>query len=118
LVKFFILFGDLGVYSGQVLLSTGLPHGSGKMIYEDDGRTYDGDWRHGRWHGWGRATFSNGDAFEGFYKYDQRHGHGKYSWKDGRIYEGDFKEDKRHGKVSVTSFFGYILFREIFLPCS
>jgi len=65
-------YGDKGIYSGQVLLSTGLPHGGGKMIYEDDGRTYEGDWRHGRWHGWGRATFSNGDAFEGFYKYDQR----------------------------------------------
>jgi hypothetical protein len=70
-------YGDKGIYTGVVLMSTGLPHGNGKMVYEDDGRTYDGDWRHGRWHGWGSATFSNGDAFEGYYKYDQRHGQGK-----------------------------------------
>jgi hypothetical protein len=90
-------YGNKGVYSGEVLLSTGLPHGCGKMVYEEGGRTYDGVWRHGRKHGWGEATFSNGDVFEGVYKYDKHHGHGKYSWKDGRIYEGDFNEDKRHG---------------------
>jgi hypothetical protein len=73
------------------------------MVYEEGGRTYDGVWRHGRKHGWGEATFSNGDVFEGVYKYDKHHGHGKYSWKDGRIYEGDFNEDKRHGTVSFTS---------------
>jgi hypothetical protein len=91
-------YGDKGSYSGVLLLSTNMPHGNGKMLYEDDGRTYDGDWRHGRWHGWGQATFSNGDCFEGFYKYDQRHGQGKYQWRDGRIYEGEFNDDKREGK--------------------
>lgn len=91
-------YGDRGTYSGVVLMSTNLPHGQGKMVYEDDGRTYDGDWKHGRWHGWGEATFSNGDRFEGWYRYDQRHGQGRYEWHDGRIYDGEFRDDKRDGK--------------------
>jgi hypothetical protein len=41
-------YGDRGVYTGTVLRSTGMPHGMGRMIYEDDGRTYEGDWRHGK----------------------------------------------------------------------
>lgn len=91
-------YGDSGQYTGVVLLSTGMPHGLGRMVYEDDGRTYEGDWRHGRWHGFGRATFANGDSYEGEYRFDQRHGRGLYQWADGRQYDGDFYEDKRHGR--------------------
>mmetsp|Transcript_4145 Transcript_4145/g.11824 ORF Transcript_4145/g.11824 Transcript_4145/m.11824 type:complete len:413 (-) Transcript_4145:307-1545(-) len=32
-----------------VLRMTSMPHGLGRMIYEEDGRVYEGDWRHGRW---------------------------------------------------------------------
>ncbi len=64
----------------------------------EDGRIYSGDWRHGRWHGHGMASFSNGDSYEGEYKFDQRHGRGIYKWKDGRVFDGIFQEDKRHGK--------------------
>ena len=90
-------YGDKGRYTGVVLRSTGMPHGLGRMLYEDDGRTYEGDWRHGRWHGHGYATFANGDSYKGEYRFDQRHGHGIYSWNDGRVYDGVFAEDKRHG---------------------
>ena len=91
-------YGDKGKFSGIVLRSTGMPHGLGRMVYEDDGRTYEGDWRHGRWHGYGRATFANGDSYEGEYRFDQRHGRGIYCWSDRRVYDGSFSEDKRHGK--------------------
>lgn len=95
-------YGDRGTYSGVVLRSTGMPHGVGRMVYEDDGRTFEGDWRHGRWHGYGRATFANLDSYEGEYRFDQRHGRGKYCWSDGRVYDGEFSEDKRHGKGTFT----------------
>mmetsp|Transcript_31613 Transcript_31613/g.46650 ORF Transcript_31613/g.46650 Transcript_31613/m.46650 type:complete len:757 (+) Transcript_31613:66-2336(+) len=91
-------YGDRGIYTGVLLRSTGMPHGLGRMVYDDDGRTYDGEWRHGRWHGFGQAVFLNGDTYEGEYKFDQRHGRGKYCWKDGRLYDGEFKEDRRQGK--------------------
>ncbi|KAL3907470.1 MAG: hypothetical protein SGILL_008862 [Bacillariaceae sp.] len=95
-------YGDKGTYTGVVLRTTGMPHGLGRMIYEEDGRIYQGDWRHGRWHGFGTASFSNGDSYEGGYRFDQRHGNGKYKWHDGRIYDGEFLEDKRHGKGKFT----------------
>ena len=91
-------YGDKGAYTGIVLRSTGMPHGSGEMIYQEDKRTYSGEWRHGRWHGFGRASFANGDNYEGEYRFDQRHGRGVYQWNDGRVYDGMFREDKRHGK--------------------
>jgi hypothetical protein len=37
-------YGDKGVYTGVVLRTTGMPHGLGRMIYEEDGRIYEGDW--------------------------------------------------------------------------
>jgi hypothetical protein len=42
-------YGDKGRYTGILLRSTGMPHGPGFMEYEEDGRTYEGDWRHGRY---------------------------------------------------------------------
>lgn len=95
-------YGDKGNFTGVILRSTGMPHGSGKMKYQEDNRTYEGEWRHGRWHGYGTATFANGDAYTGEYRFDQRHGSGKYDWHDGRTYDGIFREDKRHGKGKFT----------------
>jgi DNA gyrase/topoisomerase IV subunit A len=37
-------YGDKGVYTGVVLRTTGMPHGLGRMIYEEDGRIFEGDW--------------------------------------------------------------------------
>ena len=37
-------YGDKGVYTGVILRSTGMPHGLGRMIYDEDGRIYEGDW--------------------------------------------------------------------------
>lgn len=91
-------YGDRGHYTGIVYRSSHMPHGLGFMLYEADQRTYEGDWRHGRWHGHGKASFANGDAYEGSYRFDQRHGRGIYKWNDGRIYDGNFNEDKRDGK--------------------
>jgi hypothetical protein len=95
-------YGDKGIYTGIILRSTGMPHGSGRMLYQEDKRTYDGEWRHGRWHGYGRATFANGDTYNGEYRFDQRHGRGRYEWNDGRVYDGMFREDKRHGRGIFT----------------
>ena len=47
-------YGDKGEYTGIILRSTGMPHGYGEMVYHEDKRTYAGEWRHGRWHGFGR----------------------------------------------------------------
>jgi hypothetical protein len=90
-----------GRYSGIILQSTGMPHGLGKMVYDDGRLTYEGDWCHGWWHGSGRATFASGDSYEGKYQFDQRNGHGTYRWSDGRVYQGEFSENKRHGQGTM-----------------
>jgi hypothetical protein len=43
-------YGDGGMFSGHVSVNDRLPHGFGKMVYEN-GREYEGDWKSGRWHG-------------------------------------------------------------------
>lgn len=91
-------YGDKGTYTGMILVSTRMPHGTGRMVYEGDERVYDGQWCCGRWHGFGRADFANGDWYEGDYNMDQREGYGKYSWQDGRAYDGQFSEDRRNGE--------------------
>jgi hypothetical protein len=90
-------YGDGGLYSGYTSIETGLPHGFGKMKYEN-GRHYEGNWKGGRWHGYGRWINPNQDIYEGTFVYDARHGSGTYTWKNGNIYSGDFYEDKRQGK--------------------
>jgi hypothetical protein len=47
-------YGDAGSYTGFVNPTTQRPCGKGKMEYYD-GRTYQGDWKDGRWHGTGKG---------------------------------------------------------------
>jgi hypothetical protein len=94
--------GDGGKYTGEILKSTGMPHGAGRMEYDHKGRTYVGDWKYGRWNGAGKSTESDGDSYEGEYRRDQRHGKGKLVRSDGRVYEGEFQGDKEHGRGRTT----------------
>jgi hypothetical protein len=41
-------YGDGGLFVGAVLVDDRLPHGYGKMAYDNE-RQYDGEWRDGRW---------------------------------------------------------------------
>ena len=90
-------FGDEGAYTGTILVTEGLPHGTGKMSY-DSGRIYDGEWICGQWHGRGKLLNPNGDSYDGEFFFDARHGHGIYQWDNGDIYVGNFTSDKRHGR--------------------
>jgi hypothetical protein len=94
--------GNGGKYTGELLKSTGMPHGAGRMEYDSIGRTYDGAWKHGRWHGIGKATEYNGDSYEGEYRSDQRHGKGMLIRSNGRVYEGEFQFDKEHGSGRMS----------------
>jgi hypothetical protein len=41
-------YGDGGLFIGTVLVDERLPHGYGKMAYDNE-LQYDGEWRDGRW---------------------------------------------------------------------
>lgn len=98
-------FGDEGRYTGHILVTTGLPHGKGRMEYES-GRIYEGDWVSGQWDGTGQLQNPNGDSYRGEFCLDARHGKGVYQWDNGDVYTGEFRSDKRHGKGQFDFFNG------------
>lgn len=67
--------GAKGIYTGWVGLPTCMPHGNGRMDYEDckddvDGSRrrvvfYQGKWERGYWHGRGCSRDSNGNVYRG-----------------------------------------------------
>ena len=62
-----------------------------------DGRKYEGELRHDKFHGQGTYTWPHGDKHEGQWLDGKMHGQGTYTWHDGRKYEGEWRDDKRHG---------------------
>lgn len=88
--------GQCAWYSGYVDSNT-LPHDKGRITYDYDGSTYDGDWWHGVREGFGKSTFANADTYEGSFHKDKLHGKGTFQWCDGRQYEGHYFEDQRCG---------------------
>jgi hypothetical protein len=42
--ELFDSYGDKGIFTGAMLKTTGMPHGFGKKIYEDNGRIFEGGW--------------------------------------------------------------------------
>lgn len=83
------------VYDGY--LSGGKKHGKGTMYYADTDSVYEGDWRDGLKHGFGRSE-EGGCIYQGDFRNDVPHGTGLYSWPDGSYYEGDFRYGRRTGK--------------------
>lgn len=57
-------YGDGGIYTGTIGVDNRLPHGYGQMQYDNE-RQYEGEWKGGRWHGYGRWVNPNGDCYEG-----------------------------------------------------
>ena len=75
---------------------------NGKMKYKD-GRTFAGDWKDGKRHGFGKMTFHDGRTFDGQWKQDKIDGPGGVmSYPDGRTYRGDWKDNKKHGTGEHT----------------
>lgn len=94
--------GNQGCYTGQLDVSSHLPHGTGEMQYqysaEDDDKkqsnvadsfaavnirvaSYQGKWEKGHWQGHGTQLLDNGDRFVGDFQQSQR-GFGEYRWKE------------------------------------
>jgi len=45
--------------------------------------------------------YQNGDVYEGGFKIGLKHGYGKEFFKNGFIYEGEYREDKAEGEGSL-----------------
>jgi len=59
---------------------------------------YDGEVRHGKMHGKGKFTYSDGSVYEGSFREGKRHGKGKMTYTTGNVFVGSYKNGKRDGK--------------------
>ena len=92
-------FGGMN-YVGE--FRNGKPHRQGTATYPDGGK-YVGEWRDGKQHGQGTYTFAkSGAKYVGEYRNGKRHGQGTFTFADGRIKEGIWKDSKFQFAQKVT----------------
>ena len=76
---------------------------SGKGTFTwPSGKKYEGEWNHGKEHGQGIVTFSNGDILQGRFKDGIIVGTVNLKWSNGEKYVGEYKYGKCHGKGTIT----------------
>ena len=93
-------FGERGLYTGKINIKSHMPDGYGDMQYHKKGRSYQGDWCQGHWHGLGKFLNGLEDRYEGEFVMDQKHGQGKLFFSDGSVFTGHFEENEmRKGKL-------------------
>lgn len=85
----------------------GRVHGRGTMKWPD-GRTYTGNFKNGLEDGYGEClmpnkTLNRADCYQGHWKDGQIHGFGKFKYAAGEVYEGCFSEGQRHGYGMLSS---------------
>lgn len=88
-----------GSYIGEFKEVNGeiINHGKGTFEF-DNGNKYDGDWKDGKYDGFGEFTHATGEKYQGFWKDNNKNGLGVYDWGEGNKYIGEFKDDMKHGK--------------------
>ncbi|KAG7239896.1 hypothetical protein INR49_028296 [Caranx melampygus] len=92
-------------YNGGWL--AGRVHGRGTMKWPD-GRTYTGNFKNGVEDGYGECIMPNKvlnktDCYQGHWKDGKIHGFGKYRYASGEVYEGCFFDGQRHGYGMLSS---------------
>ncbi|XP_045909587.1 alsin-like isoform X3 [Micropterus dolomieu] len=92
-------------YAGGWL--AGRVHGRGTMKWPD-GRTYSGNFKNGLEDGYGECLIPNKvlnkpDSYQGHWRDGKIHGFGKYKYASGEVYEGCFCDGQRHGYGMLSS---------------
>ena len=100
----FALLQDGSTYEGN--FKKGKFNGTGRLT-ASDGSTYEGEWEDNKKNGYGIMKSLDGHCYTGQFKDGKIHGHGKYVWPNGDEYEGDYVEDLRHGFGKYSSPLGY-----------
>ncbi|KAM7407669.1 hypothetical protein PAMA_003415 [Pampus argenteus] len=73
-----------------------------------DGRTYSGNFKNGLEDGYGECIMPNkllnkADSYQGRWREGKIHGFGKYKYASGEVYEGCFCDGQRHGYGMLSS---------------
>ncbi|XP_075965332.1 alsin-like [Anarhichas minor] len=92
-------------YTGGWL--AGRVHGRGTMKWPD-GRTYSGNFKNGQEDGYGESimpdkVLNKPDSYQGHWRDGKIHGFGKYKYASGEVYEGCFCDGQRHGYGMLSS---------------
>ncbi|XP_030614260.1 alsin-like isoform X3 [Archocentrus centrarchus] len=92
-------------YTGSWL--AGRVHGRGTMKWPD-GRLYKGNFKNGLEDGYGECVIPNkllnkADTYQGQWREGKIHGFGKYKYASGEVYEGCFCDGQRHGYGMLSS---------------
>ncbi|XP_072253374.1 alsin-like isoform X2 [Leuresthes tenuis] len=82
-------------------------HGRGTMKWPD-GRMYKGNFKNGLEDGYGECLMPNKilnkpDSYQGQWREGKIHGFGKYKYANGEVYEGCFCDGQRHGYGMLSS---------------
>ena len=91
--------GVKGLYDGGWDQTNQWPQGYGVMEWEN-GITYTGHWKDGKYEGYGSKMYSKGGGYAGMWKVGSRQGYGTSFYHGKWGYEkwvGDFVDDKPHG---------------------
>ena len=91
-----VVYSDGSTYQGQWKL--GNRHGYGRYTSPDGKQTYIGDWAYDLRSGQGRLLDQSVGEYNGAWKFDKMHGYGVFKYADGRIYEGNWADGVREGE--------------------
>lgn len=80
---------------------SGKPHGQGAATWAN-GNTYFGEWSDGKANGQGTYTFANGNIYIGEWGDDKPNGQGSYTFANGTKYVGEFRDNKYQGQGMFT----------------
>ncbi|TNV80604.1 hypothetical protein FGO68_gene1538 [Halteria grandinella] len=64
----------------------------------EDGETYQGEYKRGKRHGYGKVTYPSGKSYDGQWQNNNKHGQGRYTYSSGRYEEGQWKDSKKVGE--------------------
>ena len=90
-MKHLVIFISILIFSS--LLVSCEKNGPGTETYED-GSSYVGVFKDGKYHGQGTYTFPDGGKYVGEWKDGKKHGLGTYTFPDGSKYVGEFRGNK------------------------
>lgn len=69
---------------------------------------YDGEWKNGMMHGFGRYLYDDGGDCVGAFERNWQHGEAKASYPPGDAYEGNWERGKYHGRGVFSTFSGAV----------
>lgn len=70
--------------------------GSGSYLSPDV--SYEGEWKHGQFHGTGTLNYANESKYTGSFKEGKRQGKGIWTSSTGEDYQGHFENNEMHGE--------------------